>query len=50
MGLDVDFVFADTRLKKIKELLRNQPHGERRQIADEIGEFYDYLKERYTNE
>ena len=47
MGLDVDFIAGDNAIKKLKELLSNQEHGEREEIADEIIEFTYKMMKKY---
>lgn len=49
MPLDVDYIFAMQAIKELEEILRNVEHGEREQIADEIGGFVDNIKNKYCN-
>ncbi len=36
MGLDVDFIVASGSIKRLEKLLRDQEHGEREEICDDI--------------
>lgn len=43
MGLDVDWVYADKALDRIRDKLDGTPHGERKEITDKIIAFADSL-------
>ena len=49
MPLDVDAIAAKQAIEELEKILGNQPHGEREQIADEIIEFVNYIKEKYES-
>jgi len=48
MGLDVDYIAAKDAIEKIEKTVSDMPHGEREDIADEIIEFAENLKVKYT--
>jgi hypothetical protein len=48
MGLDVDYIAGHEAIEKIEELLSDKPHGEREEMADDIIEFSDKLKKKYS--
>lgn len=47
MPLDVDYVAGIQAIEVLKELLSQQPHGEREDIADEICAFVAEMKQKY---
>lgn len=47
MGMDVDFLFAEEAIEKLKRILSSIQHGEREQIADDIIEFVDKIEKKY---
>lgn len=47
MPLDVDYVAGNQAIEVLKELLSQQPHGEREDIADEICAFVAEMKQKY---
>lgn len=48
MGMDVDAVVAQKYIEKLHKLVSDLPHGKREQICDDIKEFYEKMKEKYT--
>lgn len=48
MGLDVDYIFAKQSIEELEKLLRDQPHDERGEIADEIIAFVDAMKIKWS--
>jgi hypothetical protein len=50
MPLDVDYITAKQAIEELSKFLADQPHGEREQIADEIIEFVNYIRDRYTED
>lgn len=47
MPMDIDFVFAREAIKELETLLSNQEHGEREEIADDICDFVQEMKDKY---
>ena len=47
--MDVDYIFADQALDEIHDVLSELPHGERKEIADEIIKFAEKIKSKYKN-
>ena len=47
MGLDVDYIAAKQAIDELEELLTNEPHGEREEIADEIIKLVERFKRRW---
>jgi hypothetical protein len=47
MGLDVDCIAGKMAIDELKEILISQNHGERGEIADEIIEFVEMMKEKF---
>jgi hypothetical protein len=48
MGMDIDYIFANQAIEELVKLLRDQEHGERGAIADEIIEFVEKIKIKYN--
>lgn len=48
MPLDVDAIAANNSIEELQELLDDQEHGEREEIADDIIEFVDRMKNKYN--
>lgn len=48
MPLDIDYVAAKRGLDELDKVLRDQPHGERSEIAYEIIKFADKMKTKYN--
>ena len=48
MPMDIDYVAAKQAIDELMYLLNQQPHGEREGIADEIIEFVEVMKERWS--
>ena len=49
MGMDVDAVWARRELEKLSDLISEQPHGERKDICDDIIDFVEQMYEKYNN-
>lgn len=49
MPMDVDYIAAKQSIDKLEKLLSNIPHGEREEIADEIINFVEQMKQKWTN-
>lgn len=49
MGMDVDFIAAKNAIEELEGLLSNIPHGERETIADEIIDFVENMKKKWSN-
>jgi hypothetical protein len=47
-GMDVDYIAAESAIKELQELLIDIPHGEREEIADEIIEFVEKMKTKFS--
>ena len=47
MPMDVDYIAAKQAIDELEELLSDQPHGEREEIADDIIELVEKLKKKY---
>jgi len=47
MPLDIDYIAGVKAIDELKELLSQQPHGERDEIADEICAFVEEMKQRF---
>jgi hypothetical protein len=50
MPLDVDAIAAQQALELLKEILSNQPHMQREELADDYIEFAEKMKEKYNYE
>jgi hypothetical protein len=48
MGMDIDYMVAKQAIEELEKLLSNQKHGERGEIADEIINFVETMKLRWT--
>jgi len=48
MPMDVDYIAAKEAIDELDELLSDMPHGEREGIADEIIEFVENMKTKWT--
>lgn len=48
MGMDVDYLAGKQAIDELEKLFSDQPHGEREQIADEIIDFVDKMKDKWT--
>lgn len=46
--MDVDYIVAKQAIDELDELLSDMPHGERQEIADEIIEFVENMKKKWT--
>lgn len=46
--MDVDYVTAKQAIDELDKLLFDIPHGERQEIADEIIEFVENMKKKWT--
>lgn len=47
MGMDLDFLAGQAVIEMLQELLNNQEHGEREELANDIIEFVAKMKEKY---
>jgi hypothetical protein len=47
MGMDIDYIAGKQAIDELKELLSDLPHGEREEIADDLIEFAEKMKEKY---
>ena len=47
MPMDVDYIVAKDAIDELHELLSDMPHGEREEIADEIIEFVEKMKQKW---
>jgi len=50
MGMDVDYIAGKQAIEELEKLFRDQEHGEREEIADEIIEFVEKIKIKYGGE
>ena len=50
MGIDVDYIAGKQAIEKLEELLSDQEHGGREEIVDDIIEFVEKMKVKYSNE
>ena len=48
MPLDVDAIAAQQAIEQLEKIIRNHPHMEREQLADDIIEFVDKMEEKYV--
>jgi hypothetical protein len=48
MGMDIDYVAAMQSIEELQDLLSIQEHGEREEIADEIIDFVEKMKLKYS--
>lgn len=48
MPMDIDYIAAKDAIDELSKLLFNMPHGEREEIADEIIEFVEKMKKKWT--
>jgi len=48
MGMDVDYIAAKQAIEELDDLLGEQEHGEREEIADEIIEFVEKMKTKWN--
>lgn len=48
MPMDVDYIAAKDAIDELDELLSNMLHGEREGIANEIIEFVENMKRKWT--
>lgn len=48
MPMDVDYIAAKDAIEELDKLLSDIPHGERQEIADEIIEFVENMKKKWT--
>jgi uncharacterized protein YeeX (DUF496 family) len=48
MPLDVDYIVANDAIEELKKILSDTPHGEREDIADDIIEMVEILKQKYN--
>lgn len=47
--MDVDYIAAKQAIDEPEKLLSDMPHGEREEIADEIINFVEQMKQKWTN-
>lgn len=50
MGMDVDYVAGEQAIEKLVRLFGDQKHGERSDFADDIIDFVEKMKAKYTKE
>jgi len=48
--MDVDYIVGKQAIEELEKLFRGQEHGERKEIADEIIEFVEKMKVKYSRE
>jgi len=48
MPLDVDYLAANDALEELEKILSDTPHGEREDIADDIIELVEIIKQKYN--
>lgn len=48
--MDVDYIAGKQAIEELENLLSDQEHGEREQIADDIIEFVEKMKVKYGGE
>lgn len=48
--MDVDYVFAKNAIDELEKLLSDQKHGEREKIADEIIDFAEKMKRKWSGD
>lgn len=48
MGMNVDFVVAKMSIDELRSLLFNCKEGEQAELCDEIEEFVERMKEKYS--
>jgi hypothetical protein len=48
MGMDVDYVTAKQSIDELLDVLGRLEHGKREEIADDIIEFVDKMKEKHV--
>jgi hypothetical protein len=48
-GMDMDYIAAKQAIDELDEILSEMEHGDRSEIADEIIEFVNRIKEKYSN-
>jgi hypothetical protein len=48
MGMDVDYIFGKQAIEELEKLFSHQNHGERGEIADDIIEFVEKMKDKYS--
>ncbi len=49
MPMDVDYLAGNQAMEELKKLFSDQKHGEREKIADDIIEFVEKMKVKYSN-
>ncbi len=49
MGMDIDFIAANNSIIKISKILDEIPHGQRKEITDDIILFENFLSQKYLN-
>jgi hypothetical protein len=49
MGLDLDYIAGMQAIEELEEILRNQDHGEREELLNEIINFVEIIKEKYES-
>lgn len=47
MKIDVEYIFGIESIERLEKLFKDQPHGEREYIADEIDEFVEKMELKY---
>lgn len=47
MGMDVDYIAAESAIKVLEKILFDLEHGEREDISDDIIEFVEKMKTKY---
>lgn len=50
MGIDVDYLAGKEAIDDLDKLFKDQNHGERCDMADEIIEFVDKMKSKYKKD
>ena len=49
MGMDIDQIAGKEAIGEIEKLLSSKEHGKREEIADDILEFVENMKDKYSN-
>lgn len=49
MGMDIDWVVANAKIKELESLLSSKPHGERKEIADDIINFVEQMQAKWSD-
>lgn len=48
MGMDTDYIFSEITLDEILNIVKEQPHGKRQKIAEDIEKFFKKIKRKYV--